>query len=577
MPIIDEVRDRLDIIDVVGGYIKLGKSGANYKGLCPFHKEKTPSFMVSPERQIWHCFGCGEGGDIFKFVMKYENLDFPEALRLLAKQAGVEVKKEDPQIRNEMLKLYEICEQAAEYFEMQLKENSSAQEYLKKRGLQFATIKFWQLGFASADNDGLYRYLVKKGFKVDDIVKIGLVLKSTLRPNSYFDRFRDRVIFPIFDGQDRIAGFTGRIFNEARHPNEPKYLNSPESPIFNKGRILYGFSKNKKDIREKDQVILVEGQMDFLMAWQNGIKNIVATSGTALTSEQLKNLRRMTKVLVVGYDMDQAGRIATERAIDLAKVADFKVKVISLPDGFKDIADFVLAQPEDLENLMERAEDSGDYYYRIAMTDINLSSVDDKKRAARFLLSKIKYLSNAIERSHWLTKVANDLQIKETYLEEELDKLKLENKKLSNSNVTIESNTKIFRPRREILYERILALAVKDETIRPRLEECKGYFSDEYLILSETIISNRLFDLEDKSIEDRLGYLKLLADYEFDQEFDIIGEFERATRELRKEFLKDLILKKSLSIKEAEKNNDPEQLGVNLNEFRELLKELSNF
>lgn len=577
MTIIDDVKDRLDIVEVLSGYLKLTKAGANYRALCPFHKEKTPSFMISPERQIWHCFGCGEGGDIFKFVMKYENVEFPEALRLLAKRAGVELKKEDPRIQNEMLKLYGICEKAMEYFENNLKAKSDVSDYLTKRGLKRETINYWHLGFVSEGSGGLLQYLAKHNFKSDDVAKTGLIIKSQRQPNSYFDRFRSRVIFPIFDTQDRVVGFTGRIFNESEHPNEPKYLNSPESPVFNKGRLLYGFSQNKKTIREKEQAILVEGQMDFLMAWQDGIKNVVATSGTALTEEQLKILKRVTKTLLIGYDMDEAGRLATERAIDLAKNADFRVQVLTLPEGVKDAADFVLAQPGELKNLLAQAEDSGDYYYRIALANLDKNDLEAKKKAVNFLLSKIKWISSPVERSHWIGKIAGDLQIKESYLEEELLKMKSEPHRVFAENAVAAEPFKEVKTRKGLLNERILALATKDETLRVRLVEIKQYVLPDYLAVAEVLINNQFNDITDNVLAERIGYFKLLADYELAEEEALAEDFEIAVRELRKEILRDKIFQKTLLIKESEKVNDLEELNRHLSEFGELLKEFSQF
>lgn len=577
MTIIDDVKDRLDIVEVLSGYLKLTKAGVNYRALCPFHKEKTPSFMVSPERQIWHCFGCGEGGDIFKFVMKYENVEFPEALRLLAKRAGVELKKEDPRIQNEMLKLYGICEKAMEYFENNLKVRADVLDYLTKRGLKNETINYWHLGFAAESSGGLLQYLVKHNFKSEDIVKTGLIIKSQKQLNSYFDRFRSRVIFPISDNQDRVVGFTGRIFNDKDHPNEPKYLNSPESPIFNKGRLLYGFSQNKKSIREREQAILVEGQMDFLMAWQDGIKNVVATSGTALTEEQLKTLKRTTKTLLIGYDMDEAGRLATERAIDLAKNADFRVQILTLPEGVKDVADFVLAQPGELNNLLVKSEDSGDYYYRIALNNLDKNDLEAKKKAVNFLLSKIKWLSNAVERSHWVGKIAEDLQIKEPYLEEELLKMKSEPRRALNESTTEAKPFKEVKTRKSLLNERILALAIKDESLRLRLIEVKQYVLPDYLGVAEVLINNQFNDITDIVLAERIGYFKLLADYELAEEEALAEDFEIAVRELRKEILRDKILQKTLLIKESEKVNNLEELNKNLSEFGELLKEFAQF
>lgn len=579
MGVIDDVKNRLDIVEIIGTHVKLSKAGANYKGLCPFHKEKTPSFMVSPERQIFHCFGCGEGGDIFKFVMKFENLEFPEALRLLAKQAGVELRKEDPRVKDEISKLREITEAASDFFIKYLKNNSQALGYLKERGLQDKTIDFWQLGFAPDGRDTLNQYLIKKGFKQDDILKTGLVIRSVKNAGFYFDRFRSRIIFPIFDSQDNVAGFTGRIFGEVKYENEPKYLNSPENPIFNKGKILYGFSKNKKAIREKSEAVLVEGQMDFLMSWQNGLDNVIATSGTALTEDQLRLLKRLAKTLVVAYDMDDAGRMATERAIDLAKAFDFNVYVLSLPENIKDLADYLQKYPGEIKKIIEAKEESGDYYYRLAFNDLDKEDVGKKKQAVDFMLSKIHWLSNSVEKSHWLNKISADLDIKESYLEEQLEKLQLDARDYREIKQDVKEAVKILKTRKELLFERILALAVKKQEIRERLSEIKGYLEGDYLSLAEALILAKDCAIltDNEALSEKIGYFNLLAEYQFEEDADLLGEFDNAIHELRKEVLKGLISQKTQLIKAAERDNNMEALKKHLDEFKELLKDFSKY
>jgi len=577
MGIIDQIKEKLDIVEVIGEYIKLTKAGANYKALCPFHKEKTPSFMVSPERQIWHCFGCHRGGDIFKFVMQYENVDFPEALRILAKKAGVELKREDPLIQNQISKLYEIYEAATLFFEEQLKKNAEVLAYLKKRGLNNETIETWQLGFALNQRDALFRFLLQKKFKIEDILLSGLVIKSTQQPDSYFDRFRNRIIFPIFNHQDRIVAFTGRIFGESE--NEPKYLNSPESPIFNKSQILYGFSKTKKDIREANSVILVEGQMDFLMSWQNGIKNVVATSGTALTEDHLKILKRLTKNLIIGYDMDEAGRLAAERAIDMARSLDFQVKIISLPEGYKDIADFALEHPEKLKEIIKEAEDAGEYYYRKALTQFNLEELSEKRKAIEFLLSKIAWIENPVERAEWLKRIAEGFDIREEFLQESLEKIKNDLNKKSIAPVAEERNIiadNMAKTRHELLSERAVALALKLQVERRVLEEISNFLVEEHQKLVRFILDSSESKLNNESVWESLGYLNLLADYEFaDEEMDWHLEFEKISLELKKEFLRRNIELTTYKLKEAEAKNNEEEISRYLEELNKLLKEFS--
>ena len=405
------------------------------------------------------------------------------------------------------------------------------------------------------------------------------MIKSTKNIGSFFDRFRSRIIFPIFDSQDRVVGFTGRIFGEAKYENEPKYLNSPESPIFNKGKILYGFSKNKKGIREKSEAILVEGQMDFLMSWQDGLDNVIATSGTALTEDQLRLLKRMAKTLVVAYDMDEAGRMATERAIDLAKGFDFTVYVLSLPESLKDLADYVQAHPGDVKKLIETKEESGEYYYHQAFNELDKDDVNKKKEAVSFMLSKIRWLASPVERSHWISKMSTELSIKESYLEEQLEELKSDLRDYAITKEEIKEAVKILKPRKELLFERILALAVKNQEIRERLGEIKEYLEGDYLSLAEALLLAKDYaNLTDNSaLSEKIGYFNLLAEYEFEEDIDLLAEFENAIRELRKESLRGLIAQKTLLIKEAERKNDTEALKNYLNEFRELLREFAKY
>ena len=581
MGVVDEIKEKLDIVEVIGEYIKLTKAGANFRALCPFHKEKTPSFMVSPERQIWHCFGCNRGGDIFKFIMEYENVDFGEALRILAKKAGVELTKENPVLQNQLGKLYEIHEKAAEFFELQLKTNAAVNLYLKNRGLNEETIKKWQIGFAPNQHDALLRFLINNGFKIEDILTSGLVIKSEQQPNSYFDRFRNRIIFPIFNHQDRIVAFTGRIFGEEK--NEPKYLNSPESPIFSKGRILYGFSKTKKDIREADRALLVEGQMDFLMGWQSGIKYIVATSGTALTEDQLRALGRMTKNLIIGYDMDEAGRLAAERAIDLARSLDFHVSIISLPEG-KDLADFALLHKDQVLQIIEKAEEAGEYYYRKARTQFDLNDINGKRKAIEFLLSKIAWIDNPVEKGEWLKRIAEDFQVREDFLEEDLEKIKKsleerEIKKALEDNISTTTTFNSRKTRRELLSERALALALKMQVKKEQLAAIADFLAEEY----QKLVRDGLLNEENKNgrgLTDNMwestAYLKLLADYEFtDGDINWDLEFQKITLELKKEFFHQTISEKTVRLKEAEQKNDAEAIDQYLKELQNILKEIS--
>lgn len=579
MQISEQVKERLDIVEFISNYIKLNKSGSNFKGLCPFHHEKTPSFMVSQEKQIWHCFGCNEGGDIFKFLMKYENLEFIDALKVLAKRAGIEMVKQDPKIESQLAKLYNICEKATDFFSENLKNNSDVGKYLKERGLTGETAKEWRLGFANTESDSIFQFLTKDGFLAEDIVITGLAIKSTKYNNSYFDRFRSRIIFPIADNSGRVVGFTGRIFGREENPKEPKYLNSPETPIFNKRKILYGFSENKKAIREKDEVFLVEGQMDFLMAWQAGLKNVVASSGTALTEEQLKLLRRLSKKLIIGYDMDEAGRMATERAVDMAKQLDFQTDVLILPKGNKDLADYLIANENDISKLSDGIFESGQYYYSQAFDKIDKNNLEEKNKAINFFLTKLSKTVSPIEKSHWISKISKDLDIKPEYIEEELRRIINEEKIFTPSLVDAvkerRAEANIFcRPRIDILSDQILSLALRDDKIRVRLIEVKEYLDEEKLNLAELIMTSK--DFPNENLE-KIGYLQLLGEYEFNEDENLEKEFEETVSQLRREILKEQIERKHIQIKEAEKSGNGEELKKHMEKYAELLEKASEF
>src|SRR4030042_6649721 len=334
---IDEVKSRLDIIEVISSYIKLSKTGANYRALCPFHSEKKPSFFVSPARQIWHCFGCGKGGDIFGFVKEIEGVEFGDALRILAQKAGVELKplrREAAVWKTERQRLYEINELAAKFFERQLENSASgkeAKEYLLGRKIKQESTKEWRLGYSPDVWRGLFDFLISKGYKTAEIEKIGLAIKN--EKGSFYDRFRGRIIFPVFDLNSQVVGFGARVFKEKDKKEIAKYVNTPNTVLYDKSRVLYGLDKAKVEIRKKNCVVFVEGYVDAIMCHQEGFKNTVAVSGTALTPYHLKIIKRYTDNIFTAFDMDVGGDSATRRGIDLAEMAGFNIKVVTMEEG----------------------------------------------------------------------------------------------------------------------------------------------------------------------------------------------------------------------------------------------------
>ena len=351
---VEQIKERLGIADVVGSYIKLDRSGSSLKGKCPFHNEKTPSFFVSPARNSYYCFGCQAKGDIFTFVQEFEGLDFIGALRVLAQRANVTLTKIDPKVRSEYARLYLCLEKATRFYEQKLQDTPEAKTYLDGRGLLPETIKTWRIGFAPNDWRQLFDHLQKEGFTPDEMGKVGLIKRSEQDRSRFYDAFRGRVMFPIRDSASRVIAFSARILPSLDDGKTGKYINSPETILFSKSHTLYGFDRAKLVIRQKDATILVEGQMDLLMAHQAGFENTVASSGTALTEEQLIRLKRLSENLLISFDSDSAGVRASERAIRLALALGMNVKVIAIEKG-KDPAELIQKDPPAWERAVSGA------------------------------------------------------------------------------------------------------------------------------------------------------------------------------------------------------------------------------
>ncbi|MCX5726801.1 MAG: DNA primase [Candidatus Saganbacteria bacterium] len=328
--IIEEIRNKADIVTIISEYVPIKKRGKNYLGLCPFHPEKKPSFTVSPEKQLFHCFGCGEGGNIFAFIMKIENMDFVDAAELLGRKLGMEVKGAErlsSKEKSEREKLYEVIGASTSFFERNLPIEKAA-EYIKKRGIGPETVETFRLGYAPEGWDNLFKYLLGKGFHPDQIVRAGLALKKE-NEEGYYDRFRGRLIFPIFNLNGRVVAFGGRTLGD----EEPKYLNSPDSPIYSKGDILFGLNLSKEQIKKDGRAIIVEGYMDLIACARAGLKISTATLGTALTLNQAKLLQRFAKEVVLAFDCDSAGGTATERSIELLRGLGLAVRVAEIKEG----------------------------------------------------------------------------------------------------------------------------------------------------------------------------------------------------------------------------------------------------
>ncbi len=407
---VDEIKQRLDIVDVVQQYVALKKSGANHKGLCPFHRENSPSFMVSQTKQIWHCFGCNEGGDMFSFVQKVEGLDFYETLKLLGDRAGVKIEKISPQVADKKQKLREILELSAKFFNKILLEHPQsdpARSYVKERALSEETIRHFLIGYAPDTWDVLLTFLKERGFSAADAAQAGVAVYNEER-KSYYDRFRGRLTIPLRDTNGRIVGFTARAI--AKDFVGGKYINTPQTELYDKSSVVFALSEAKQAIKDQSCVVVVEGNMDAISSHQAGIKNVVAVSGTAFTELQIAQLKRFTDTLVFSFDADAAGMMAARRGIELALKAGMNVKVLSLPYG-KDPDECIRKDPQLWKDAIGAAQPVMDALIQRALKQHDQRAPDGKKKIAAEVLAILRYLPNPVEKDHYVRLLADDLQI----------------------------------------------------------------------------------------------------------------------------------------------------------------------
>ncbi len=584
---IEEIKSRLDIIEVIGSYIKLQKAGANYRAICPFHSEKKPSFFVSPARQIWHCFGCNSGGDMFRFVMKIEGVEFSDSLRILAQKAGVELRPVKPELITERQRLHEVCEISAQFFEKQLesKIGQEVKEYLLNRGIKEESIKRWRLGYAPETWQGLSDFLLSKKYQKEEIGKAGLAIKN--EEGRFYDRFRGRIMFPVFDLNSQIVGFGGRVFgkNKSQESEEMKYINTPNTLLYDKSRILYGLDRAKIVIRQKDFCILVEGYTDVILSSQSGFENVVSTSGTALTPYQLKILKRYSENLFTCFDMDIAGDSATKRGIDLAQIQGFNIKVVTLPENL-DPADVISKDQKEFGNLIEKSLSILDFYFQNAFSHFDKKTPEGKKEISKILLPVIKRIPNKIEQSFWIQKLAKELEVKEENVSEELKKIKLEEKTYGLEQEEVENI--LPKTRKELLEERLLMLIIKDPKNLSLIQE--KIFSEEknnipcFSKKSVEILMNMKkelnFPLENLSPEtlDFFNYVSLKSEIEEIEEKELTQEAQLCFKEISSLEIKEKLNEISNEIKKAEENKTPEtkKLLDEFNFYSKALRDLEN-
>jgi DNA primase len=573
MDFFEEIKNKLDIVDVISSYVRLQKVGSNYRALCPFHSEKKPSFFVSPRLQIFKCFGCGKAGDIFKFVMEIEKVDFKEALKILAEKAGVELPKEKEEV-GERARLYKVCEIATKFFERQLESKIGKRviEYLLGRKINFESIRKWRLGWAPNTKNSLIDFLKAKGFSIEEIEKVGLCFKK--ENGEILDFFRGRIIFPIFDLNSRVVGFAGRIFEKEEGP---KYINSRNTLLYDKSRTIYGLDKAKKEIKNKDFCLIMEGYTDVILAHQEGFENSVSVSGTSLSNSHLQILKRFTSNLFLCFDADFAGDQATKRGIDLALQNDFQVKIVILEEG-KDPADIISEKKENFEKAIKDAISVMEFYLKSFLSQYDKNSLEGKKEIARRFLREVKKLSNEIEKEFWVDNLSKEISVSKESLLKELDKIKIEEEFFGEEKEEIKFKTE--KSRKEILEERLLTLILKFPQNLVLIEDEKmEYFLPQTKEVIRNLKENLEFNPKDLSEKAKEFFFEASLKSEILEENlekeEVTKEINFCLKEIAKIYIKDKLNEISEKIKEAEKNNDEKKLKDFLIELENWTKKLS--
>lgn len=587
--IVTEIKDRLDISDVVSQYVQLKRAGHNFKGLCPFHSEKTPSFVVSPEKQICHCFGCNKGGDIFGFIQEVESVTFAEAIKILADRAGLKIeesdkisKKENKTEKDEYFTAHEL---ACAFFEKQLfttNDGKKVLEYLYSRGVKDETIKEFRIGFSPDSYDALYTELLKSGVKKDVLIKSGFVSVKNISSDQIFDKFRMRLMFPIFDSLGRICGFGGRAL---KADQMPKYLNSPENIIYSKSKVLYGFSHAKKYIKELNNVVFVEGYFDMILPYQGGVKNVVATSGTALTKEQAKMMNRITKNAVTSFDTDNAGFEATKRAFEILQTEGFNVKTVAAFDK-KDPADYVKENGGDaFKDAVSSAKDFIGFYMDRLIKDFDVTTFDGRKNVMNLLMPFYKMMTPT-DRDFYVKDLAGKISVDENVLYDEIGSYKLPKDHPAKQSFQDNEKSSSFRKFEIGVPEIILGIVLGYPHIFAEIssvlteDDFDGDFKNVYKECLSQYNSSRTregkWDLESEDLGRRKAEIGVYALYVEDkyQDFSDVAialEVKKLVDNMRRTRRNNTLKEIQSKVKEAEKSGDKALLLQLLQEQQVLL------
>ncbi|HOW60643.1 MAG TPA: DNA primase [Candidatus Moranbacteria bacterium] len=596
---VEEIKSRLNIVDVVGEYVRLTKAGANWKGLCPFHHEKTPSFTVNEEKQIFHCFGCTKGGDVLTFIQEIESIEFREALKMLAEKAGVELEEYKSQDTDNKKRILEILELGTKFYETQLWKGAGKDKilkYLYDRGLTEESIKKFRLGYAPEGWINILNFLIERGYKIDEINKTGLLVEKSNEAKShkleanYYDRFRDRIIFPIQDIFGNVIGFSARVA-PGGDESQAKYVNTPETAVYHKSKALYGISHAKNEIKNKNYTLLVEGNMDVIAASQAGIQNAVAVSGIALTADQIIMLKRYSQNLAMLFDMDSAGQQAAEKSADLCFEKDMKVKIVALSDG-KDAADVVKKDPQLLLKAVKESVGAMEYFFNLILKKYDKNSASGKNGIAKEILAHVSHIENKIEKSHWVKKISHELDVEENVINNVLKEVVAIPREYAGYESEQTEKKSSFQKRSDLISESLIGVILSSSEIWKGIfekeRENESIKNDELLwfVLKKGPEAEFSFDkmltiIEDDQIVEKLRRIYFETKYRFAQE-EIVEQTEEElkkladgymveyNRELQKEKIRSIIKE----IEKAENKGDKETLAKLMSEFTKLSQEI---
>jgi DNA primase len=478
---VEEIKERLNIVEVIQEYVPLKKLGNSYKARCPFHNEKSPSFTVSEEKQFYHCFGCSKGGDVFTFIQEIEGVEFVEALRMLAKKANIELTPVNRKEQNDRTRLLDCLEQAAKFYQevFASAEGEKARTYIDGRGLDAETIATFQIGYSPEAWDRLLQHLKKHGFTEKEMERAGLILRSA-KTGGYYDRFRGRVMFPIYNSHGNVIGFGGRTLDP--NPTEAKYINSPQTDLYNKSAALYGLHASKKFIQKMDAAVVVEGYMDVATAYQAKFRNVIAASGTALTHEQIRLLKRLTQNVILSFDSDNAGLSAAWRGMQVAIQEGMNIKVLVLPSG-KDPDELIRKDPQAFRDAAINAKPFMDYAFDIVLNPLDLSNVQHKKKAAQELLPMIALFPSAIEKTHYIQQLAKLLDVSEAVLNQTLANAK------QRQNTTRQTPVNAPRP---VQKPQQKAKLNKGESLSERLIALLAFYPKDFAVVADRMVDGLL-------------------------------------------------------------------------------------